>query len=155
MPLKQSGKAMGFLPLFSWQYARMLLQQTSTSKTKKPMNNHDNLEKFSDLLHKLGIRQTGRPTCTEKPRYKTCGLNTKIGISDYWSVLFQANELLPDSRKLTDTDILYAVRAEYPNHPPAQRATERTVRQKRTRYNNGRLTGEPQPKPATKSVAYN
>ena len=112
------------------------------------------LEKFDTLLKKLGIRKTGRPCHQKTPRYKTCGVHTGIGISAYWSVLFEGNGLLPSARKLTDTDILYAVQAEFPSHKPAQKATISTVRQKRTRYNNGRLTGELKPKPATKSVAY-
>lgn len=119
------------------------------------MKQMTNLEKFDALLRKLGVRKTGRPCQKSKPRYKTKGIRTKIGISDYWALLFEANELLPASRKLTDADILHYVQLEYPKHMPAINATLASVRQKRSRYNNGRLTGETKPKPETKSRSYN
>lgn len=117
---------------------------------------NDSLQRFDSLLRKLGIRQTGRPCKTrDRPRYKTAGESTAIGVSAYWELLFQANELLPTSRKLTDADILIAVQTEFPRHRPAQQAELRMVGLKRSRYNCGRLTGLPKGRPPIKSVPYN
>ena len=104
------------------------------------------------LIRGLGIKKTPdrKPKRTRAPRSK--GKKTGMGICDFWSALFAANEALPRTRKMTDEEIKRQVIEEFPDRKSVQRlgkVGERgkvTINEHRLLYNLGRYTRGVKPK---------
>ncbi len=93
------------------------------------------------------------------PENKSQGEQTGMGIMQFFANLFDANELAPISRKLTDEQILLACQAEFPGRKiwedfsdGSTKSKRYTVNTYRIKYNNGIMTrGVP---PVRKSYRY-
>jgi hypothetical protein len=75
------------------------------------------------------------------------GTRTKLGITQFWASLFEANETLPTAKKLTDTEIRARVHEQFPDRPAVHRLFAEgrdkiTVNYYRNIYNSGRLLGK-------------
>lgn len=79
---------------------------------------------------------------------KSLGKTTGLGIGEFVSALFVANEQGSTGRKLTDAEIRVAILNEYPDRPSSKKLAEGkiTVGTWRSYYNSGRLTGGKIPK---------
>jgi hypothetical protein len=101
-------------------------------------------------------------TATIRRRMKLrVGKKFKRGICDFLTSLFEINETLPKSKKMTDMEIARQVCKEYAAHPHiADRYTPEAmddfnmVTKQRSEYNYGRLSGPP-PEPRFVSFPYN
>jgi len=92
-----------------------------------------------------------------KARHKSTGRTSGLGIIAYFITIFEANELLPRSKKMPDSVIARKVAREFPDRPSAQdfmsSNPSKTVNSYRYRYNKGSFTkGIP---PRTFSFRYN
>jgi hypothetical protein len=81
----------------------------------------------------------------KRTKHKSRGITTGLGICSYFATLFQANELAPKGRKMTDEQIAMKVEHEFPNRPGAfayrGQTKKRTINEYRHRYNTGKFTG--------------
>jgi hypothetical protein len=110
------------------------------------------------LSSKLKIRQTpdAKPCETRTPR--TRGKTTNMGICQFWAALFELNEGLPRTRKMTDEEMKRQVLEEFPERESLKRLGavgekgELTVNSHRILYNGGRYTQGRVPE--KKSVRY-
>jgi hypothetical protein len=82
---------------------------------------------------------------TPRRVHKSICVTTGVGICTYFANLFQANELSPKVKKLTDEQIAILVEKEFPNRPTAKvyrgQSKRRTINEYRQRYHNGKFTG--------------
>jgi hypothetical protein len=81
---------------------------------------------------------------TPKRVHKSRGVNTGLGICSYFVALFQANELAPKRKKLTDDQIAILVEKEFPHRASAKvyrgNNKKRTINEYRHRYHTGKFT---------------
>lgn len=89
----------------------------------------------------------------DRPRSKfrhTNGKSSGMGICQFIGLLFEANEVLPKSKKFTDRTIQEMIVHEFPDREPVRRlqAGLLTVGYWRTLYNQGLLTGSVQKRDA-------
>ena len=71
------------------------------------------------------------------PRKKGRGVSSGLGIKEFFGVLFEANELLPCNRKMTDTTIAKRVIDEFPKRAIVGKLLQglTTVNTYRNKYN--------------------
>ena len=90
-----------------------------------------------------GIEKTPDARKPRMPRYSE-GMKTGLSVFQFLSSLFQANELLPRSRKMTDAEIERKIVNEFPEQPISEHLSLRprkyTVNWYRNRYNGGRFS---------------
>lgn len=83
---------------------------------------------------------------TQNLVFKSYGRTTGVGICTYFSFLFDANELSPRFRKLTDEQIAIKVEAEFPKRASAflfrGKNKTSTVNEYRNKYNKGLFSPE-------------
>lgn len=94
----------------------------------------------------LNIRYTPDPK-PDIPR-KTKGKSSGMGVCEFWRWLFELNEGLSQTNKMTDAEILRLLQVEFPDRPSAWQAVKegrRPVGHYRCRYNSGALGGRPGP----------
>lgn len=112
------------------------------------------------------------PKKTDKPEPKPNHIRRVVKgqsghpVNRYYATLFEANELLPEEAKMTDSQMSFKVENEYwdtlyPEGPPSKTLREHTLnsissrlKANRYNYNQGKLY-KGQPKPERKSCAYN
>jgi len=96
----------------------------------------------TDQYLTIRVRRIDDPQVWER---KSCGKTTGLSIYETIAVLFQANELAPKTRKLTDEAITQFVAAEFPKSKGVaamlNRTGGRTLNHYRSLYNKGKLTG--------------
>lgn len=86
---------------------------------------------------KVKAKRTGRPV----------GKTTKVGIIQTWVHIFEKNEALPKTKKLSDGEITKFMQSEFPGRKSKVFETVNTVR---SRYNRGILTKGKVPKVQSK-----
>jgi hypothetical protein len=94
-----------------------------------------------DFIRFLGIEKIPDQSRRGSPK-RTHGLKTSLGIQAFWTTLFEANEMLDQTKKMTDTAIEAAVLNEFPTEAIAKNLIEHktTVNWHRNAYNEGRYT---------------
>jgi hypothetical protein len=82
----------------------------------------------------------------------SCGLLTGLSFTEWLATTFDANEMLPQTRKLTDESILQALAKEFPRRPSVLKLLNpnhpRTINHYRNLHNKGKLTGTAPDKPS-------
>jgi len=89
----------------------------------------------------LDIQKTKDPP--RKSWHRTHGKKTGLGIMAFWKTLFQGNELLPISKKMTNAEIERQVRLEFPHEKVLLENLDtgrQSVNYYRHLYNKGRMT---------------
>src|SRR5687768_6445848 len=69
------------------------------------------------MIKALGVRKTGDPMFKRLYTPKSTGKKTGFGICRFIAYLFEANELLPRSTKMTDEEIKRKLLTEFPGRP--------------------------------------
>lgn len=92
-----------------------------------------------------------------KAEHKSRGLTTGLGVTAFLCSLFEANELSPRSKKLTDEQIALELQREFPDRKSVYAylddANPLTINSRRGSYNRGELTLNVPPREA--SFRYN
>ena len=94
-----------------------------------------------------------------KSIHKSKGNTSGLGITAYFSMLFEINEICPKKRKLTDLEIAIKLAKEFPTRKTAQLVhfvgpnKKHTINSYRYRYNSGKFTRGVLPK--RRSFRYN
>ena len=89
----------------------------------------------------LDIQKTEDPP--RKSWHRTHGKKTGLGIMAFWRTLFEGNELLPVSKKMTNAEIERQVRLEFPHEKVLLENLDtgrQSVNYYRHLYNKGRMT---------------
>jgi len=80
------------------------------------------------------------------------GQITGLSFSEWLATTFEANEMLPKAKKLTDESILQALAEEFPRRPSVLKLLNpnhpRTINHYRNEFNRGKLTGVVPEKPS-------
>lgn len=102
-----------------------------TKKKRKPR---------SDRYIVIKVQRIDDPQVWQR---KSRGVSTGLSVYEYLGTLFDANEILPTTKKLTDESILQAVVKEFPGRKSTKELLNRslTINELRGDYNAGRLTG--------------
>tara|TARA_R100001163_G_C5068474_1_gene208860 strand:+ start:5768 stop:6253 length:486 start_codon:yes stop_codon:yes gene_type:complete len=119
------------MPSLSKEKAR----QKSLSQRKAEKVDPSNLEKILD------IQKTKDPP--RKAWHRTHGKKTGLGIMAFWKTLFEGNEILPKSKKMTNAEIERQVRLEFPHEKTLLENLDtgrQSVNYYRHLYNKGRMT---------------
>lgn len=119
-------------------------------KRKAEKVNAGNLDQF------LTIEQTPDPA--RRSFQKTSGKKTGLGIMTFWATLFECNERLPRTRKMTNAEIERQVRVEFSHEETLMENLEsgrQTVNYYRNLYNKGKLTKPRLVAPSHISFRYN
>lgn len=91
----------------------------------------------------IRVRRIDDPQVWER---KSCGKTTGLSIYETIAVLLQANEVAPQTRKLTDEAITQFLAEEFPKSRGVKamlnRTGGRTLNHYRSLYNKGKLTGQ-------------
>tara|TARA_Y100000401_G_scaffold30623_1_gene22394 strand:+ start:31290 stop:31775 length:486 start_codon:yes stop_codon:yes gene_type:complete len=119
------------MPSLSKEKAR----QKSLSQRKADKVDPSNLEKILD------IQKTEDPP--RKAWHRTHGKKTGLGIMAFWKTLFEGNEILPKSKKMTNAEIERQVRLEFPHEKTLLENLDtgrQSVNYYRHLYNKGRMT---------------
>ena len=89
--------------------------------------------------------------------HKSYGITSGLGITTYFASLFESNELLNPSQRMSDQQIAKKVANEFPDRQSAQDFSsmhpKKTVNSYRYRYNKGQFTRNLPPK--VLSIRYN
>ena len=89
----------------------------------------------------LDIQNTEDPP--RKSWHRTHGKKTGLGIMAFWKTLFEGNELLPVSKKMTNAEIERQVRLEFPHEKVLLENLDtgrQSVNYYRHLFNKGRMT---------------
>tara|TARA_R110000824_G_scaffold180908_1_gene361526 strand:+ start:811 stop:1302 length:492 start_codon:yes stop_codon:yes gene_type:complete len=133
---------------------------TSTSKERakekakaKLKSDKVNVAQLDKLLN---IQKTPDPP--RKTWYRTHGKVSGLGIMAFWATLFEGNELLPKSKKMTNAEIERQVRAEFPHEQTLLENLDsgrQSVNYYRHLYNKGRMSKSKGAPPQHISFRYN
>jgi hypothetical protein len=110
-------------------------REKSIAKAKAAKVSSSNLDKILD------IRNTPDPV--RKTWYRTHGKKTGLGIMAFWATLFEGNELLSKSKKMTNAELERQVRAEFPHEKTLLENLDsgrQSVNYYRHLYNKGRMS---------------
>tara|TARA_R110000824_G_C14774941_1_gene631339 strand:+ start:70 stop:561 length:492 start_codon:yes stop_codon:yes gene_type:complete len=110
----------------------------------------------SQLDKILNIQKTPDPP--RKTWYRTHGKKTGLGIMSFWATLFEGNELLPKSKKMTNAEIERQVRSEFPHEETLLENLDsgrQSVNYYRHLYNKGRMSKPKDVAPKNLSYRYN
>ena len=129
---------------------------TPPSQVKHRLDKPDRIRRVQpeELMSRYeGIGDDKRP---RKRKAVTCGKRTKLGIQEFLANVFEANELLPRSKKLTNAALESMLLEEFAHHAPlvkkVKEGRDHIINYYRHRYNLGLLTGK---SPPTISFRYN
>ena len=89
------------------------------------------------------IKIENTPDPPRKTFQKTSGKKTGLGIMTFWATIFEGNELLPRTKKMTNAEIERQVRLEFPHEETLMEnldSGKQTVNYYRHLYNVGKLT---------------
>jgi|TARA_R110000824_G_scaffold229932_3_gene417540 hypothetical protein len=133
---------------------------TSTSKDRAKEKARAKLKEakvnVAQLDKLLNIQKTPDPP--RKAWYRTHGKRTGLGIMAFWATLFEGNELLPKSKKMTNAEIERQVRSEFPHEQTLLENLDsgrQSVNYYRHLYNKGRMSKPKGTPPQHISFRYN
>jgi hypothetical protein len=88
---------------------------------------------------------------------RTRGSRTKLGVMEYWFLLFERNEMAPKAEKMTNAEIARQMMNEFPDRPAIQKLAEKPseVNTQRYLYNTGDLISYRKGRPDRISFRYN
>jgi len=133
---------------------------TSTSKERAKEKAKAKLKEskvnVAQLDKLLDIQKTPDPP--RKAWYRTHGRRTGLGIMAFWATLFEGNELLPKSKKMTNAELERQVRSEFPHEQTLLENLDsgrQSVNYYRHLYNKGRMSKPKGTPPQHISFRYN
>ena len=104
----------------------------------------------------LNIKNTPDPP--RKTWHRTHGKRTGLGIMAFWATIFEANEILPKLKKMTNAELERQVRAEFPHEATLLENLDsgrQSVNYYRHLFNKGRMSKPKGSIPEEISFRYN
>jgi|TARA_R110000824_G_scaffold110495_5_gene258536 hypothetical protein len=110
-------------------------KEKATAIRKSEKVSSANLDKILDIQNTEDLPR--------KAWHRTHGKKTGLGIMAFWKTLFEGNEILPVSKKMTNAEIERQVRLEFPHEKVLMENLDtgrQSVNYYRHLYNKGRMT---------------